>query len=210
MRRTTVVRLRGLRFVDAVNQNNTLLLMLLVSLLGILVGALKVKNGGSDYFSALSERLISYISARDGTGFISMFFSAAGIWFPFVIAAFLSGTSLAGMAIVPIIVAYYGYTYGIFAGYLYAAHSITGIGFCLLIILPARAISIFALMLAGRESFGFSIMMAKLTLPSYQSSRAYSDFRNYCLRYLFILIILTVSTLVDCLFSASFIRFFGF
>lgn len=210
MRKTTVVRLRGIKFIDAVNQNNSLLLMLLAILLGVLLGALKIKNGSADSIAAIAQSFNEYILSRQNANLFNIFVKAVFMWLPYVAAAFLCGTSLAGMATVPLVSGYFGYTYGILSAYLYSTFSIQGIGFCMLIIIPARVIAAFALMLACRESFAFSLMMAKLTLRTKSAAHAYFDFKNYCLRYLFILLLLIASTLVDCLFFKAFGGFFSF
>ncbi len=210
MRKTTVVRLRGAKFIDAVSQNNTLLIMLLAILLGVILGALKIKNGSTDAIATVAQSFNEYILSRQNANLFKIFIKAVFVWLPYITAAFLCGTSLAGMATVPLISGYFGYTYGILSAYLYSTFSIQGIGFCMLIIIPSRVITAFALMLACRESFAFSLMMAKLTLHTKNGSYTYFDFKNYCLRYLFILLLMIASTLIDCLFFKAFGRFFNF
>ena len=210
MRKTTVVKLNGGRFIDAFNQNSTLILMLFSVLLGVLLGALRVKNSTAEGLIAFAEDFINFLSARQSLSFIKMLPKALLLWLPYVAAAFLCGTSLAGMATVPLVCGYFGYTYGTMAAYLYSNFAMQGIGFCMLLVIPARIIAAFALMLACRESFAFSLMMAKLILQTKGATHTYFNFKNYCLRYLFILMLLAASTLVDCLFFKGFGKFFSF
>ncbi len=210
MRKTTVVRLRGAKFFDAVNQNYTLLLMLLSVLVGVVIGALKIKNADTEVFLSIAQKLDNYVALRQDKSIFVVFLKTIFSWLPFVATAFLCGTSLAGMATVPLVVGYFGYTYGIISAYLYTTFSIKGIGFCLLVILPANVIISFALMLACRESFAFSLLMAKLALRTKGGTHIYFDFKNYCLRYLFVLLILLSSSLVDCMFFKAFGGFFSF
>ena len=79
----------------------------------------------------------------------------------------------------------------------------------LLLVLPSL-VSALALLLACRESWGFSLMLFHGVLPGASSLSLRGDFKVYCLRYLFIVGILLLACLLDAGLSAAFIRFFHF
>ena len=210
MKRTTVVRLRGMRFADAVSRNKTLIIMLAAFVLGVVLGTLQIKHINSGVMSQVAEKFAGYLSVRRKRAFFPMLLSSCKLWLPYFIVAFLCGTSLVGVAVTPPVIGCYGYIYGILSAYLYKTYSLAGVGFLFLIVLPARVISSFGMLLSGRESLDFSFTVAKVTLQSSSLTHAYTDFKNYCLHNLIILILLIVSSLIDCLFAVCFIRFFGF
>lgn len=210
MRKTRVVKLGGGKFFEAVNKNNALFLMLAAFLTGVLIGAFKIKNQNEEFGLLIAQRLEEYIALRQVKNFLLVLFKACLSWLPVLAVSFLCGTSLAGSVTVPLVIGYFGYKYGALSAYLYSVFSIKGIGFCLLMVLPSTAIAAFTLMLACRESFSFSLMMAKMTLQTKGAAQLYFDFKNYCLRYSFLLLIMMASSLVDCLFFKAFGGFFSF
>ena len=80
-----------------------------------------------------------------------------------------------------------------------------GIAFNAVLIIPSAFVFVIALLLASRESMRFSILIAKISLPGSASVNLSFDFKNYCGRYLFIVLIALASALTDAVLSCSFL-----
>lgn len=193
-------------FIETVNQNNSLIFTVFCFLLGLLIGVLifKFKSAEKGYYSSEFKNLYSELSG----GFLSILINSLLRQLPFAAAMFLSGTCMVGAVMVPTVVAIRGISLGLSMGYLYATYSLTGIVFNLLILIPSAVISALALILSARESLGFSLSLARLAMPGAKKPEIEQDFKLYCLRQLFVLLIFTVAALIQTFMAISFISFF--
>lgn len=196
------------RLLDAINQNNSLIFIVFCFLLGLLIGVLifKCKNAGGTYYTEEFTRLYTGLSG----GFWKVLQLSLIQLLPFAAAVFLSGTCMVGAVLVPAIVALRGVSLGLMMGCAYADHGLMGIVFNLLILIPPAVISTLALILAARESLGFSLSLARLAVPGVKAPAIEQDFKLYCLRQLFVLLFFAAAALVQTLMSVSFISFFSF
>ena len=179
-------------------------------IIGLLIGVLSLTGGSSSLHEATKQTLDAYLTARTGKGFFSILLSSLIYQVPFVLIAFLCGTSLVGVALVPLIICYKGFTIGLLSAMLYATYSLKGITFMVLLVIPYTIVSVIALLLAARESIGFSLLLVRLSMPKGTATSIYNDFKNYCARYLFLLIVLLAAAIVDAILSLAFMRFFAF
>ena len=202
MRKGTVLSLKNFKLADFISKNNILVLLVLFFLAGITAGTFAEAK-----ISFLSEYAVTYIERFTGeridASFVSVAldsFMSAGITLLLIFAA---GTSMLGVVLVPLIAAVRGLLYGSVSALLYSEYSVRGIAFNAVLIIPS-AIFIISMLLAARESVRFSIVIAKMSLPGTPAVNLSFDFKNYCGRYLFILLIAMASALTDAVLSCSF------
>lgn len=203
MRKGTVLSLKNFKLADFISKNNILVLLVLFFLAGITAGTFAEAK-----ISFLSEYAVTYIERFTGeridASFISVAldsFMSAGITLLLIFAA---GTSMLGVVLVPLIAAVRGLLYGSVSALLYSEYSVRGIAFNAVLIIPSAIIFIISMLLAARESVRFSIVIAKMSLPGTPAVNLSFDFKNYCGRYLFILLIAMASALTDAVLSCSF------
>ena len=197
---------RSLGFLSSANQNNTIIFISICYLIGILVGVLLFKNksaSDNNYYKEFSQ-LYSQLTL----GFMENFGYSLLRELPFIAGIFLAGSCMVGGIIVPAIILLRGALYGIIMGYTCFNYGLTGIVFNLLILIPPAVIWALALILSARESFGFSICLARLVLPESNSGRLDKDFKIYCLRQLFVLLFFLLGAFIQTLMAVSFIDFF--
>ena len=156
----------------------------------------------SNYSTTYVER---FIALRSGESFLSVVLSSYMSSALVLLVLFAAGTSMLGVILVPFIAALIGLFYGGISALLYSEYSVKGIAFNAVLIVPSAFVFLIALLLAGRESMRFSLLMAKMTLPGSPSVNLAFDFKNYCGRYLFIAFILLASALTDAVLSCSFL-----
>ena len=194
-------------FIEVVNQNNSLIFIIICYIIGILAGVLffKYNNESGVYYYKEFNEIYSEFKSGFGSNFISSFFRQL----PYAAAVFLAGSSMIGAVISPAIIALRGATYGIIMSYTCCNFGLMGIVFNLLILIPPAVISAIAIILSARESFGFSLSRARLALPNCTAPKVSEDFKLFCLRQLFVFLFFLVSALLEGFMATSFIGFFN-
>lgn len=186
---------------SAIKKNSAAAFLLFLLLLGLAFGAIFMRNTDTTlaqkldflFFSNYEERM----SMPAGSVFVASFASS----FLFVFACFLCGLSVWGGLLVPFLLLFRGFGLGITAGYLIAQQGIQGFLFYFIIILPGAFLCFWGLILAAKESLGFSKrIIAGDALPV----------KQYFVRFGLILGVQFGASLLDGLTSACFARFFSF
>ena len=169
---------------EAINQNNSLIIMVFCLILGFFAGVLifKAQNTSAGYYSKEFINLYNKLNS----GFLTAIFNSVLDQFPFAAAVFLSGTCMVGANLVPAVVAVRGAAFGVIMGYAYSSYGLAGIVFNSLILIPSAVIVAVALILSSREALGFSLSLARLALPETKKPRIEQDFKLYCMRQLFV------------------------
>lgn len=187
------------------NQNGLLIFILFSFLLGMLIGVLGFKqNSATDGY--YSEQFKSFIGGLSGSSWHIIGASILEL-LPFIAGLFLSGTCMVGWVLTPVLMAIRGFMMGSIISYIYFNNSLIGVVFNLLIIMPTAVVSTLALVLSARESFGFSLSLARLALPGVKNHMLDKDFKLYCIRQLFMLLFFAAAVLIRLLMATSFYSF---
>lgn len=188
--------------------NIAVLIFTLLCLCGYVFGIFTVKNFGQDtgrFFHLFFE---SFINIRLDGGYFSIFSSSFLTALLYVIIAFISGISLAGIPFLPVLVIVKGFLYGIISGSAVSQYSFKGMAFTAAVIAVPAIISGCGTVLACREAFGFSTYMLK-TFSKGSNGGFAVDFKVYCVRYLVILCLTALAAVADTLLSVFFAGLFG-
>lgn len=202
MKKGTVLSLKKIRLSEFIIKNNVLVLLVLLFIAGIAVGTFAGERivGLSDYSADYLER---FVAERSDASFLSVTLNSFAGSALVLLAVFAAGTSVLGVVLVPIAAAVRCVLYGSVSALLYSQYSVKGIANAVLII-PAEIIFAISLLLAARESVGFSLGMARLTLPSAPPVNLSADFRSYCSKYILICLLTLLSAIIDAVMSCSF------
>ncbi len=209
MKRTTLTKIARSEHLTLLIKNKNLIFIYLLFLSGLLCGALVIKSANAALSELIGSLVENLILQRNAQKFWLVFWNAFLTVLPYFLVLFLFGVSPAGPAVVPAVLFIRGLGAGLINGYLYRFFGIKGIAFSALLILPAALIVSFILILASRESFGFSLILARAVLPGSPAIRLSGDFKLYCFRYLFLIGLILIAALVDAVFSVCFLRFFN-
>ena len=204
MRKGTVLSLKNFRFAEFIAKNNILVILVLLFIAGIIFGIFSEQKISfiSDYASSYLD---GFISERTGASFFSVMLESFMSSCAVLLVIFASGTSMLGVLLVPFAAVLRAVLYGAVSAVLYSQYSVKGIAFNTVLIVPSALIFIFSLLLAARESVKFSAIILKISFPGTQAVNLSFDFKNYCGRYLFILLIALLSAIIDAVLSCSFI-----
>lgn len=190
-------------------RNSTFLVFSLFLGIGVLLGVICYKNIlPLEDFS--KELFLKHYEFHSKTSFLNLAGQTLLNILPLVVLSYIIGTSAVGCVLVPLIPLLLGFIYGIISGYVYDTQEIMGVVFNLLILLPPSIIAFLGLLLCCRESFGFSKLLAIMCVKGGKCFNLYIDFKNYCTRYLVLLILFLFYSLLDASLTLLFIRFFKF
>ena len=190
--------------------NRKLLILALAYIMGMLVGVLVMRGAGDALVKSVEASFSAYVAQRQSQPFWITFLYAFSSSIAFFGAAFICGLCVVGAPGAFLIPCFKGLGLGLTTGYIYAVYGMKGMAFSALLLVLPSLVSALALLLACRESWGFSLMLFHGVLPGASSLSLRGDFKVYCLRYLFIVGILLLACLLDAGLSAAFIRFFHF
>jgi len=210
MKRTTFRKIGRSEILESISSNKSLLFILGLFILSFFCGTVIIKSANETVSNFVGSLLDSYISKRNVHSFIIIGLNSCLAILPYFLSLFILGCSTAGPVFSPLVIILRGLGNGLIMGFLYKTYALKGIAFSSLIIVPSSLVSALALILCARESFCFSIMFVKSILPKSGAVNLSNDFRIYCLRYLFLLVILLISSLLDAVLSIAFLRFFTF
>ena len=209
MRRSTVVSLNKAKVYEFLSKNHTLLVLTAFYIIGMVVGALSI-HGNARALSLAESALKSYITARGGETFTQIMLSSASSSYLYLLLSFIAGASMLGVVLVPMLLAYRGFWYGVLSALLYSNYAVRGIAFNAVLVIPSSVLFLLCLLLAARESVGFSLVIAKLTLPKTNPANLYTDFKSYCGRYLIIGVVSFLPAVLDAVMAGSFMGYFEF
>lgn len=208
MKRSTVLDLKHLRFFDGFVKNKLLIILALSFLIGLIAGA--VTYSKSEILLAYAEDWLSdFLSDRADRAFMSIFISSLFSGLLFLLAIFLSGTSLLGIILAPLLVALRGFLYTNAASCLYSSYGVKGVAFHAVIIIPVAVIYSLTVLTAAKYSVSFSYIIARMTMPRSAPASLYDDFRKYCIKFALLILLVVFSALVDAVLSRSFIGSFN-
>ncbi len=179
-------------------------------LAGVAVGALlapsQAENGASG-LRLFSNELLSRQAAANGFPdlFLSSFFSTAFL----LCVAFFCGLWVAGPVGTVLVALFKGAGIGLAMGFIYLNYGVSGFLICALFILPWALITSFAVIVACREGFSFSIDLIRTLSPAGNTCLG-QDFQLYALRFVVCFGLTALAAVIQAgsttLFSAFFFR----
>ncbi len=190
------------------HQHGANYLLLLSVAVGLILGAVCAGKADKSLIDSLDIVFTSDFTLRCNQTLLSSFMAGLTANFIFFTAVFLLGLSVWGSLGVPIIIAFKGFGMGITGGYLYSCYSFSGVGFFLLIMLLGCIISTLALIFQGKLAIAFANnLFARVRGVAYNQE---NTLYKYIVNNSFILIVLSVSAMVDAVLNFLFVGIFTF
>ncbi len=207
MRRSTVVNLRRVKIAEFICKNHILFLLTFALVAGIVAGTATVVRL-ENIQSITKSLLVKFVDVREDKPFMYVLLNSFLSSLLYTVAVFVSGASMLGVVVVPFVVLVRGFAYGGLLSYLYMTYALKGIAFNAIIVIPPAIIFLIGLLFAAREAVGFSLKIARLSLPHSSPSSLYVDFKMYCGRFAFYCAIILISAITDAVLCCSFMGFF--
>ena len=193
-----------------IQKNKRFVVMLAALVVGMCLGALIIRWQGTGQASQIDRLFAGYLSQRSAHNFFQtlLFSFLSAFWF--VLLAFLSGMFIFGAPVAVSIALFKGLGYGLYSGYLYAAHGLQGVSFCALILVPSGLISSLAVLVACKEAYTFSTKLLGVFRETPIRWQPREEMRRYALQFGLVLALVFVSALVDSVMTLLFFHFFTF
>lgn len=209
MRKGIILNLKHFKVINYVNHNKIFILLCLSFVVGIVIGCCTYSD--NTVLADFSEKIfLKYISVHIGNSFFKKFFLIFTKFAFVLILHFLFGTSVFGIVSIPFLTAWQGILFGNISSYLYSGYALRGIAFNAIVFVPPLIIFTISSFFAAKNAITFSFRIVKLTLPKNRPLNLYTDFKNYCGRFLVFLIFSILSAIVDIVLNLLFLHFFEF
>ena len=174
---------------------------------GMLYGALLVGFGEKGLIDSLDFITKGYVESRTEQSLLVTFghsFCSSGI---FILVLFVLGFSAVSIPVIVFLPLFKGLGLGVSIGYLYTVYAVKGAAFCAVLVLPAALFSTFAIILAGRESLKLSLLFLSSFVPRINGTISPRGVKLYCAKFLVLLAIVIISSLIDCVTTFLFAGF---
>lgn len=182
------------------------LLLIGAFILGMLYGVLLLRQDAQmlEQMQFLIGQLLS-----GGTLLESFFHSSASALF-YLFSPYLLGYSAIGQPLILLIPFFKGLGLGAFLGSLYAGHGIAGIGYSVLIVIPASVILLFSLLIGCREAMRLSNMIFSNFFAKTPSALGIETVKLYNIKFLILFGIAILSAAVSSICLLLFSGLFSF
>ena len=208
MKKGTVLRLRGSGLFSFISQNGLLLFLILLLSAGIVLGVFLQSR--VRFLSMYTESYLTrYIQMRSEHTFFRIALDSYLSALFSMLLLFAAGSSMLGSVLVPVAAITKGVLLGAFPALLYSQYAVKGIAFHAVLVLPPALLFLIVYLLSVRESFQFSVMMARLSLSGTGCGDLSGHFKNYCGRYLVLSLFAIFTAVFDAVLSLSFMGRFG-
>ncbi len=212
MRRIIVTRAGrpALFRLGAIRRNLPFFLLLAVMIAGIAAGAIHGRSSDVETLKSLDVLFLTDFAAKRGEGLLSTFCASFSSAFLFMLALFVSGSSLCGCISSALIPFVKGFGYGLSVGYMYSAYGFMGILYNALIVLPGAFLSCVIITAAASQSMKCSLKMISLFRRSPVQDDPRIFMKHFLLSMLWLLLLSAVSSCIDMGASAVFSQLFNF
>lgn len=184
--------------------------MLFALAISILCGSIFVRYVNLETLHKFDFLFLKDFQSRSAQSLREVFASSLASYCALAFVFEFLALSIFGVVLVPCLVMFKGFGVGLLAGYLYLIYGLKGIAFYILILLPGVMLSSVGLALFASNAFGFSLKIAKKTLPKPDDTVIWQSFKLHFKNCGYSMIIFCASAFVDMCFTGMFSRFFQF
>ena len=187
-------------------ENSKIFVLAFLFVAGVFMGAVS-GNCKSEISNKTAEIINSFIISKNQNEFVDIiidsFISNGILMFTNVFLAF----SLIGYPLLIWLPCIKGIGLGAFAGYLYSAYKITGLGYYILTVFPGAIVSTVALIIACNDSCDYSKNAFMKSLRG-RGQFEKDETKIFLIRQSIMIGICMISSIVDSIFTLAFSRFF--
>ncbi len=209
MKKGIILNLKPLKLLNYVKLNKTFMAFGLLFIAGVIVGTTWLSQ--NSWLSDITKSFLeSFLLLHKNASFFNKLYLSIIKYFVILILYFVSGTSMFGVAVIPFILMWQGIITGNIVSLLYSQYSLHGIAFNAIILIPPFSIFTVCCFFAARYSIEFSLSIAKITMPNSRPITLHNYFKEYCIKYLIVLSITIICTLIEIILNVLFLNFFNF
>lgn len=208
MKKTKIISINQFNIIKFVKKNKISLLLCILFLIGVIISIVLYKKA---FISNKIPIWLNnyYFSIKEAPPLLSFGKSILSLLL-IIVVFFMCGTSMMGIITVPISVSSFGFIIGSFVAHIYSQFSIKGLAYTAVILVPSALIFLIALFNTCQHTILFSFNLVKLTFGNQAYKNIADEFKNYCYKYLSLLIFTVLSVILDLFLNNSFLKYFEF
>lgn len=189
-------------------KNSIIISLFLIFIIGMIYGTIVIL-----YDNAISETLSvmvkDFLSQRNNQKvfqtLVSSFFSS----FSILALIYLMGFWAISHPFIFFIIFFRGMGIGLILSYLYSTYAMQGVLFSLAIIILPSLMSTISIILASKESIRLSNLFLSRIFPKIQGEINKKSFTMYNIKYVILVSFILFSSIIDCICTLLFSRFFN-
>ncbi len=183
-------------------------LLILLFFAGLVTGVILIKNNEAEILNRIVNTYIGFTDLSKTNTSAALFFKLFLVTSFVLLLTYFTGLCAVGIPFVCVIPIIEGILSGIVSGYFYNNYMLKGLGYCTLILYPPAIVFTISVIFACRNSILMSHNM--LNLLSMRRSQPQESFKNYTFKFLILILIGGLSSLLFTVLSNLFIRIFSF
>lgn len=186
------------------------ILFVFLLFVGLIFGSIFANDCKQETLNSLDFLFTTNLDARLSQSAVGTFCACFASDFIFLFSVFLFGFAPWGIPAASFAVLVKGFGTGVTAGFLFVTHSLLGVGFYLLVLLPGTFIFCIALISMAKSSFDYSKRMFFTVLGRVYNISNKEISLNYCSRLMSSLIMTFCASVLDTVLWTLFAGAFNF
>lgn len=179
-------------------------------LLGVILGSFSLRFCSDTVLKKLDILFLTNIENRLEFSAFDIFCSSFASNFIFLLFAFLLSFTVWGSLALPFLCAFKGFCVGVSSTLMFSQHSLAGIGFFVLIVLPGTVMFLLSYLSALKEAFTQSLYVLRMFSNSFSGGILIRHTKRFLFRYFVFLIFTALCAVVDMLLWVLFANMFNF
>lgn len=187
-------------------ENSRIFVLAFLFVSGVIIGAVS-GNSETEISNKTADIINSFIVSKNQNEFVDIIinsFSSNGI---LMLTNVFLAFSLIGYPFLVWLPCIKGIGLGAFAGYLYSAYKITGLGYCIMTVFPGAIVSTVALIIACNDSCDYSKNAFMKSLRG-RGQFEKDETKIYLIRQSILIGVCIISSIIDSVFNLVFSGFF--
>ncbi len=191
------------------SENRSLLIFFALFIAAFTVGVFYTTAADGASAVIMKRYISAFLKLRLTGNFFDILLKSLLSGFAALIIFFLFGLGVTGVCLVPAFLSTIGLFCGIFITSVYVSYSLSGVGFCALVVVAPALIILLGLISAAKNAFAFSKKMAQ-HIGSDAAVGMKQQFKVYLFKFVILLIPAAAYALLDATLSKAFIGLFNF
>ena len=202
---------RAKEILRSLKDHSAFLVLLLFMLIGMLCGSLSVHELREPYLQFTEKWFDSFLSERVESSFFDLFFDSFLSSSLFIALTIISSIGISGIPMLPLAVFLRGFCTSAVFGLLYRDHSLQGIAFADLLLLPSNLCFNFLLLLISANALKLSFDFLQLIKKNGSESMLLkAELFSFFRKILYSTAVFTLISAAEALFTVCFIKYFNF
>ncbi len=191
------------------SESRSLIIFFALFITTFTVGVFYTKAADGTAVGLIKKYIFAFLNLRLNGNFFDILFKSLFTGIVALFTLFLFGLGVTGVFFVPLFLSAIGVFYGIFISQIYISYSLSGVGFCALVVVAPALIILFGIISASQHAFEFSKKILQ-HISSDAGAGMKQLFKVYFFKFIVMILLVIVYAVLDALLSKTFTGLFNF